>query len=195
MTFTADWFTMKTPAWRDHVIPHFQRKDGSPVHCLPRWLEVGSYEGKSALWTLENVLAGKGSVTCIDFFDDDLSYISLWATAGYEKRFDENTAKEREEGTIVKLKGDTRNLLPDLIRQESRFHGAYIDGAHEEEMVWHDLTLTWSMLYPGAILVCDDYGFKDRPGAKMAIDRFLNVPRISAKVLFTDFQIIMQKTG
>ena len=59
-TFTSDWVTQFVPSWQKHVIPALAGREN--VH----WLEVGSFEGRSALWTLENVFTGSGStITCV----------------------------------------------------------------------------------------------------------------------------------
>jgi len=105
--FTADWFSNSTWAWEKHLPAFFS--SGAPV----RWLEVGSYEGRSALWTLDNLLPAGSTVTCVDHFDAD-----------YEMLFDANTA--RVPG-IVKARGKARSVLPTL---SPGFAGAYVDGAH-----------------------------------------------------------------
>ena len=59
MNFTQDWFS--------HNIPGLE----SIVKLLPSnkdILEIGSFEGRSTCWFLENVLADDGTIFCIDTF-------------------------------------------------------------------------------------------------------------------------------
>ena len=77
-TFTSDWFTSSIPPWRRHVVPVLAGRENV------RWLEVGTHEGRSALWTLDNVLTGRGSsITCVDKWE------GLWMQkCAEERRFD-----------------------------------------------------------------------------------------------------------
>jgi hypothetical protein len=190
-TFTADWFTAHSAEWLVHVAPRLKGISGA------RWLEIGSYEGLSALWTLEHVLPPGGTVVCVDFFDDRLAGIDFvdesgvprrWAEPDYEARFDANTASNPG---IVKRKGRSSKVLADLEQRGIRFHGAYIDGEHREKAVFDDLWLTWPLLLPGAVLVCDDYGYDRQPGVKAAADRFLSGNHM--RVLHAGYQIIILK--
>jgi len=47
--FTKDWFDRAIPIWKKYVMPL--------INTVPnaRWLEIGSFEGRSAIWTLENL--------------------------------------------------------------------------------------------------------------------------------------------
>jgi len=59
MRFTEDWFTNNIPTW-NKVLGNLRNK---PV----KFLEIGSFEGRSAVWALENILTHKQSeLYCID---------------------------------------------------------------------------------------------------------------------------------
>ena len=59
--FTSDWTGALRNIWPAHVLPLLDRQ--RPVN----WLELGSYEGRSALWTIENMFLNPDSrVTCVD---------------------------------------------------------------------------------------------------------------------------------
>lgn len=173
-TFTQNWFPPHIISiWKRYVVPH--------IKTIPnaRWLEVGSFEERSALWTLEHALQGPGStITCVDIFK-----------RGYNPTFDSNLAPYANR--LVKLKGRSRDILPSL-PQES-FHGAYIDGSHEEPDVARDARETWRLLQPGAIMIFDDYGNPDYSGLRRTIDGFLENPTIHSKLLHKEWQIIVIK--
>jgi predicted O-methyltransferase YrrM len=180
--FTSDWITPKTLPWTEHVVPRLRNKPNA------WWLEVGSYEGRSALWVLENALGPGSKVVCIDIFDSDLAYIDLWGVRGYEQRFEENT---RDNPGIVARKGRSSDILLAMQAEPTRFDGAYVDGDHREEALSRDLELVWPLLLPGAVLVCDDYGLEKIPEARATIDKFL--ARVEHQVLHVDFQILVLK--
>jgi len=182
-TFTSDWFTSKTPAWNDHVVPRLRDVQDA------RWIEVGSYEGRSALWTLDHVLTGpRSTITCVDVFSLNLPGIEYWGNKDYPLLFDANT---RGRANLIAVRGRSADVLPLLARRS--FHGAYLDGDHGEGSVTQDLRLTWDLLLPGAVLACDDYGSVQHPGTRRAIDKFFSDPEIPHQVLFKDFQIIVLK--
>jgi len=164
--FTTDWFSNTTWAWEKYL-PQFFR--GSPV----RWLEVGSYEGRSALWTLNNLLPAGSTITCVDHFDAD-----------YEMTFDANT---RHIPAIVKARGKSHVVLPGLA---PGFAGAYIDGSHEADDVTHDARAVWQLLLPGAPLVFDDYGM---PAVHAAVDGFICELGRSVAVVFVGYQLFLCK--
>ena len=62
--YTYDWFTHNASEWPRLVASYA----GQPNL---EFLEVGSFEGRSACWLLKHALTGEGSrLTCIDLFED-----------------------------------------------------------------------------------------------------------------------------
>lgn len=154
--FTSDWFSVWIPTWQKYVVPLLASVDGA------RWLEIGSYEGRSALWTLDNVLSGKrSSLTCVD----------AWGSE-YEPRFDSNMVGRPN---VRKLKGRFSEVLPTLLTGENLgcFHGVYLDGSHEEADTLANANIAWRLLRQGGVLVFDDYGNPEYPGVQRAVDAFL----------------------
>ena len=63
--FTVDWFTDNIPTW-EKVLHQFK---GEPNID---YLEIGVLEGRSLIWTLDNILTHPTSkATCIDTFYED----------------------------------------------------------------------------------------------------------------------------
>lgn len=110
LQFTSDWFSQHIPVWTD-VLRDLRGKPH--LH----FLEIGSYEGRSACWLLENILTHPGSrLTCIDIFNQDEEGIACWKSLGLpvpadgtlEKTFDENIRAAGGEKKVTKLKGASR---------------------------------------------------------------------------------------
>ena len=173
--FTSDWFTWLVPSWKAHVVPR--------IHSIPnaQWLEIGSYEGRSALWTLEHVLNPTSKITCID----------IWGLKPhpYEKTFNSYLASYTKR--LTKLKGNSRDILKTLPSES--FHGAYVDGSHDESEVLHDAIETWRLTKPGAVIVFDDYASTEYPGVQLALDTFLKQPDIHFEILHKEWQVILLK--
>jgi predicted O-methyltransferase YrrM len=97
--FTVDWFSGNAPNWQSWL-GHLA---GKP-HV--RFLEVGSYEGRSAVWLLDNVLTHEtASLVCLDIFDS-----SAGGASGYEARFDHNMKTTLRRNKIEKIKRPSQEI-------------------------------------------------------------------------------------
>jgi predicted O-methyltransferase YrrM len=66
LRFSYDWFSTRIPQWERQVAGRFAGKPGL------RFLEIGSFEGRSACWLLQNVLTDPSvRLTCVDPFAVD----------------------------------------------------------------------------------------------------------------------------
>ncbi len=174
--FCHDWFSLNIPAWQRVIHGRgFQAK---------KVLEVGSYEGRSAAWIIEN-LAGPhlGHVFCIDCWDviGNPNHSSAEIEA-VESRFDNNmkVALNKFPATqLTKLRGKSQEVLAGLVAGHARsFDFIYVDGCHRAAEVLADLTLAFTLCKIGGLLICDDYlwnyGDDPRSTPKLAIDAFSN---------------------
>jgi predicted O-methyltransferase YrrM len=177
--FTHDWLPESlSKRWREFVLPRLK-------HPL-RWLELGSYEGRSACWVIDNVLEDEDVLVCVDH----------WVNADAEGRFDQNTA-----GRTEKVKSRTTQFLARAIAAGDSFDVVYIDADHEAKNVFKDAAMTWPLLPVGGIGIFDDYRWQ-MPAEKShllppkpAIDAFIEVYAGYIDVLHKDYQVIFQKVG
>lgn len=174
--FTNDWMNSHEQDWRE-VLASFA---GAPrVH----FAEVGSYEGRSACWFVDNILTGAGSMmTCFDPWEpyadrpgDDMQAV--------EARFDANAAACSRPEAIRKYIGDSFTLA--TRRPPDGFDMIYIDGDHSASAVLADAVLAWRALKIGGLLMFDDLAWRpenggdDRPGK--AIEAFMGVMAIGGR--------------
>ena len=173
MSYTTDWWTNHVGRWRTLVLPNLPPS--------PRWLEIGSYEGRSACWLLDNVPGVQ--VTCVDPFYGD-----------YEQRFDANTA-----GRAEKAKQRSIGFLAQAVVERRTWHGCYIDGDHEAKSVLEDFVLAWRCVPAGGVIVLDDYPWQMPPHRagqlppRPAIDACLSIYASRIEVLHHAWQVIIRK--
>lgn len=139
--FSDDWVTR----WHDKWTKLTAEFAGRPV----RFLEIGSHEGRSACWWLDNVLTHPGaSLVCVD----------PWTVLPQrEALFDRNTADRADQ--VTKIKATSAVALPGMARRSIDL--AYIDGSHEAADVMLDALLVLPLMKIGGVMLFDDYEWVD----------------------------------
>ena len=186
--FTQDWFSNNIPIWTS-ALKRYQGKPGV------RYLEIGSWEGRSLLWVLDNILTEPTSrLTAIDPLIDDPGW----------------PASKDIKGTLfsnIKLSGQEQrvNVIVGFSQVELRklplesYDIVYIDGSHTSKDTLEDLVLSSRLLKRGGLLIMDDYQHYaerelfDRP--KFSMDAFYAAFRGEFDVVHYGWQVILKKSG
>jgi len=179
--FTKDYVTPYIPQWEKFLGP-FKGKPN--VH----FLEVGSFEGCSAMWFLDNILTDPTStMTCIDFFE----------TPEYAARFNHNVEVSGNADRLTVLRGFSQKMLPTL-HGKKMFDAMYVDAGHTADETYVDATLAWPMLKPGGIMTFDDYEWRmHRPPERrpmQGIDKFLAEHKGEIEVLQKAYTLVARRT-
>ena len=128
-------------------------------HYLPKdftknfsYLEIGSYEGLSALNILHNYPNSK--VTTIDLWNQsNVNSESLNVDFNeVEKRFDENLNGYK----FNKIKKDSVIALREILKNNIYFDLIYIDGSHNGEDILSDAIESYKLLNTEGIIIFDD---------------------------------------
>lgn len=155
MEFTSNWFGGNIENWKAHLLPLKHR----PLRCL----EIGSYEGRSALWMVENVLLHSDSqITCVDPHEYEIldgheksaSHFDSRTINAARQRFLQNTSTSRSQQKLVHIAEPSARALLNL---PAGFDFIYIDGSHYGSDVMTDAVLSWLLLRNGGLLAFDDY--------------------------------------
>ncbi|WP_437672447.1 class I SAM-dependent methyltransferase [Sorangium sp. So ce131] len=184
---TQDWFSHNIPSWQEVLAP----LRGEPgVRCL----EIGSFEGLSACWLLDNILTHETSrIVCVDPFE---SPGQLQA----ERHFDHNVRQTGAGHKVTKLKGTSHQALPLL--SGALFDLAYIDGSHHPADALKDALSVWPLLRRGGLAIFDDYAIGGSYPAEIAasidprpgIDAFLGFARGEHEIVAQGYQLVVRKT-
>jgi len=197
---TSGWFALHSSDWENHL----KELKGKPaIHAL----EIGSYEGCSAIWQLEHILTDPtATITCIDIFGDKV----------IEDRFDRNIKATGVEYKVKKLKGSSEKMLRGLNLEHYDY--IYIDGSHMPKWVLSDAVLSWDLLKKGGLMIFDDYHYiegkpeeyqptkidfldnylwkrqgRNTHSPEPAIDAFLEIYAPYLEVVFKKFQVVVKK--
>jgi predicted O-methyltransferase YrrM len=157
------------------------------------YLEIGTFEGRSALWLLENILTNSTSkLTIIDAFEEN-TY----------KTFTSNVSLSGEANKFKILSGLSTEKIKEV--PSNSIDLAYIDGSGKGIVMLFDLVNTWNLLKNNGIVICSRYALDQHlrealelrpndPGPYEAIDAFLKLYKPYVKILaFEENQVIFRK--
>lgn len=186
MQFTTDWVTEREGNFRTCI----NAIDGK----RNRFLEIGSFEGRSACWLLQNGLADDGELVCIDPF---------YGVRGFDNeslldRFKANTGEViKPTQTLRTVEATSYYGVAGTILTNYLFDFMYIDGSHTARDTLTDLCMAWPLLKQGGTMLIDDYEWphaepeQERP--KLAVDCFLEVFKGKYELLFQNYQVGLKK--
>jgi predicted O-methyltransferase YrrM len=191
--FTKDWFGWAPPVW-EQLTPLL------PNGVKRRFLEIGSFEGRSMAWIAENMMNPGDELFCIDTWEGGEEH-GAENMGEVEKRFDYNRsiALTGLDIEIIKYKGTSTHWLAHAIKEEEALDFIYIDGSHIAKDVLTDACMAWPLLKPKGIMVFDDYVWGNprdilhRP--KVAIDAFVNIFAEEVEVIHVGYQLVVRKKG
>lgn len=153
--YTSDWHTHVANRWLKNLAEFIQKP------C--DYLEIGSHEGLSALWMMQNILThDKSSAYCID----------VWWKEEYRVRFLNNIITSLDESQCKRfnfVRDSSLKELPRLISANRQFDVIYIDGKHHSDMVLMEFGMCWNLLKKGGILIFDDYLYQKDNGTPISM--------------------------
>jgi Methyltransferase domain len=184
--FTSDWFTDHVPVWAT-ALKEYQGKPNVS------YLEIGTWEGRSLLWALDNVLTDPTShLTAIDPLIDDPGWP---ASKDIKGTLFSNIKLSGEEARVNVIVGYSQIELRKLSLES--YDIIYVDGSHTASDTLEDLVLSSRLLKPGGLLIMDDYENYlsrrtfDQP--KFAMDAFHACFHDQFEVVHNGFQVILRK--
>lgn len=199
-TFTENWFTDDGLSTLNEIEPTEE------IHIL----EIGSFEGKSTIWFLENFLQNKNStITCVDPWMDysqDHDSLNSYFREENEWNLTERRTKEiflhniiesSSSNKVIIRQGFSDKILPSLITEQKMYDIIFIDGNHTAPYVMMDTIMSWTLLKKGGIIIFDDYTWGlDKPSTlrpKESVDYFMLTFADYVTELYSNYRKIIKK--
>ncbi|HEY9747946.1 MAG TPA: class I SAM-dependent methyltransferase, partial [Allocoleopsis sp.] len=194
--FNSDFFTDSIPIWQQYLQSLAHRPGLQAV-------EIGSFEGHSACWLLDNILTDSAAhLTCLDTFQPP-----------YSQLFDANITKTGAANKVTKLAGKSQEVLRSL--PLDTYDLIYIDGSHVASDVLEDAVISWRLIKLGGFIIFDDYdyifirsayynpqtntfqGLAAYPSwsTKVGVDAFLSAFEDKIQILHKGHQVIVRKVA
>ncbi|MCJ1229050.1 hypothetical protein MMC12_005714 [Toensbergia leucococca] len=188
-------------SWFDKdVLPDWEKFTASLIGKKLYILEVGSFEGASTTWILDNLMTHPdSSITVVDTFEGGMEHqgSDMYDIASLENRFRANVGKCEHVNKLRVMKATSDDALLDLRHEKACFDFIYIDASHVAIDVLHDAVLCWRMLNLDGTMVFDDVAWKgymeDCYNPRIAIKSFLQCAEQELESIETAGQMWVRK--
>jgi predicted O-methyltransferase YrrM len=196
--FTEHWATYCEQLW-PQIFPAWLASRRRPR----TFMEIGSYEGRSAVWLIENLMEENDMLYCVDTWEGSEEHVGV-DMASVKERFYHNVAiavnkRALYDEQVVAQQGKSCDVLPGHMVAGRVFDIIYVDGSHRAADVLSDAIMSWHLLAPGGVMIFDDYLWGDpsnplgRP--KLAIDAFTNIYGPQLSFVCVGYQLAIAKVA
>ena len=161
------------------------------INNVKNILEIGSYEGRSAIFFLKN------------FYGSKITFVDTWCGSDehksvnfklIEENFDFNTSFYQSNKYLFKYKMTSNEFFK---KNHKYFDLIFVDGDHSSDQVKVDLINSWNILKNGGYLILDDYMwwfYKDlKKNPSTPINNFINENISNISKLNIWYQVIIKK--
>lgn len=186
--FTQDW-SANRDAWPS-TLSHLQGQGGWAV-------EVGSFEGASAIW-LADWLGPRGRVFCVeDFSGADQPWTpGMVDMSAVRERFCLNARRVERSGRLHLVEKPSCEGLAELARLYGRiFSVAHIDGSHDPAVALDDAHQALDLLAVGGLLLLDDYHADHYPELHAAFATLVRSEAWRVEVVHEGYQLHLRRTA
>ena len=183
------------------------KNNTSGINNLKLCLEIGSFEGLTSNYIIDNILSIDGKLICVDpltnnylntdLTDSDISNndtIYKYFNNQYD-RFKSNTANNANRLELYRnIRSD---IFPELIsKYEGQMDFIYIDGDHRASAVYIDAINSFKLCKSGGIIIFDDYSWGkmyNEEATSVGIDKFLLEYNDQFTLITKEYQVVIRK--
>ena len=185
--------------------PIFEKVLDKFKHKIRSTLEIGTFAGTSIINILRRLPYSRG--TTIDrwksydekYGETNIESLSNIETNNIENIYDNNIKISGMEGRVDKMKGDSVDMLINLIKQNKKFDFIYVDGSHRCNDTFTDCVLSWHLLSSEGVMAIDDYLYKTQNSTDVldipyhGVNEFLEKYKGRYKTIDVGYRIFIQK--
>ena len=171
-----------------------------PVENRIKVLEIGAYTGMSLIHIVSLIpnSIGVGLDMWTDYKETGVDGIhNNIVNLGVEKSFQHNVRLAGMQDRIKGIKGDSTEVLMNMIKSADKYDFIYVDGSHMLLDCYSDLLLAWEVLNVGGLMAIDDYFYKVNDGILVsphhAVNKILEKYKDNIKILHTASRVFVQK--
>lgn len=183
--FTTQWFEATALGYWAVLQTYVNNKFGNNANCL----DVGTYEGRSAVWMAENLIGTDGELHIVDPMKGN-----------YVTNLEHNLKLIERQFRVITHAGDSVIELPKLLSGRGEFfHFIYIDAGKTATDNCLNALLCERLLVVGGLLIIDDYLWSDgssdiRRSPKFGIDVYSNLTMLTKPQNTPRTQAVFTKT-
>jgi GR25 family glycosyltransferase involved in LPS biosynthesis len=177
--YTNDWFNKDMKLLKDYFL-----------YKKCNILEIGTHEGQSTIWMLENLCCiGGSSLTSIDPYYND------YTTSETYKRFCRNIKLCTESSKFDQYIGYSQIIMPKLIEKNIIYDIVYINGSNIMGDIVADMDNAHILIRSNGIIVIEDAGLdlSINTGVMGAIKSFLLKHPSEYKLILKELKWMIQK--
>jgi hypothetical protein len=142
---------------RDIFIDMINQFNTNNTNNSPRVLEIGTYTGMSLIELLKRIPGSIGTVIDPWVKYDENGLLQKMGDLKVEESFYHNVEVAKLTERVKVRKGESSNILIEMIKNGEMFDFIYVDGSHLMLDCHVDLILSFQVLEKGGMMVIDDY--------------------------------------
>ena len=179
------------------IIDYFNKKQNNENKKMQlKIMEIGVYTGTSIINILNLIPNSIG--TAIDKWENykETNLSSNMIENNIEQIFYDNLKKSGFSDRVNVMKGNSANILLELIKQNETFDFIYVDGSHLLLDAYTDIILSWNLLNKGGILAIDDVQYnteKILESPLKAVEHFMNQYKGQYEILNLNYRAFLEK--
>jgi len=166
-------------------------------------LEIGVYTGTSLIEIIRKIpnSFGFGIDRWENYNEDNINILQNIEQNNIENVFYRNVKIAGLESRIKGIKGNSSDVLLELVREKMQYDFIYVDGSHRCLDVYLDLFLAWKLLRKGGVMAIDDYMYHAEKIGELpyeypyeAVNYFLKNIDGKYNLIDKDYRVFIEKT-
>jgi predicted O-methyltransferase YrrM len=194
---TKTIFEKMLDTYKKTRLPHQKLHNGFPK--VTKILEIGTYSGTSLINILERIPNSIG--TAVDMWTNygETQLLASIENNKIEQVFWDNVNAANMGDRINGFKGDSTDILMNMVKNNEKYDIIYIDGSHKCLDCYSDMVLSWNLLENNGMMIIDDYEWIPNKNntilnkPKEAVNFFMKRYENKCTIMSIGFRVFLRK--